>query len=133
MKEFVREYPTVNIEGKDYNLRELSLSEKNKLIGGLGDFIKDLAKNAFFKKNDDGGITFNFIDEISLAELNIDNIILGAIDILPELLKLAVPDFKDWDNLPESESRAVLIKAIEVQDFKGFIANFFSLGMAIFR
>ena len=133
MKEFVREYPTVNIEGKDYNLRELSLSEKNKLIGGLGDFIKDLAKNAFFKKTDDGGISFNFIDEISLAELNIDKIILGAIDILPELLKLAVPDFKDWDNLPESESRAVLIKAIEVQDFKGFIANFFSLGTAIIR
>lgn len=133
MKEFVREYPTVNIEGKDYNLRELSLSEKNKLIGGLGDFIKDLAKNAFFKKTDDSGISFNFIDEISLAELNIDKIILGAIDILPELLKLAVPDFKDWDNLPESESRAVLIKAIEVQDFKGFIANFFSLGTAIIR
>lgn len=133
MKDFVRKYPTVNIEGKDYNLRELSLSEKNKLIGGLGEFIKDLAKNAFFKKSDDGGISFNFIDEISLAELNIDKIILGAIDILPELLKLAVPDFKDWDNLPESESRAILIKAVEVQDFKGFIANFFSLGTAIFR
>lgn len=133
MKDFVRKYPTVNIEGKDYNLRELSLSEKNKLIGGLGEFIKDLAKNAFFKKSDDGGISFNFIDEISLAELNIDKIILGAIDILPELLKLAVPDFTDWDNLPESESRAVILKAVEVQDFKGFIANFFSLGMAIFR
>lgn len=133
MKDFVREYPTVNIEGKDYNLRELSLSEKNKLIGGLGDFIKDLARNAFFKKSDDGGISFNFIDEISLAELNIDKIIFGAVNILPELLKLAVPDFKDWDNLPESESRAVLIKAVEVQDFKGFIANFFSLGTAIIR
>lgn len=133
MKEFVREYPTVNIEGKDYNLRELSLSEKNKLIGGLGDFIKDLARNAFFKKSDDGGISFNFTDEISLAELNIDKIILGAVNILPELLKLAVPDFKNWDNLPESESRAVLIKAVEVQDFKGFIANFFSLGTAIIR
>lgn len=133
MKEFVREYPTVNIEGKDYNLRELSLSEKNKLIGGLGDFIKDLARNVFFKKSDDGGISFNFTDEISLAELNIDKIILGAVNILPELLKLAVPDFKDWDNLPESESRAVLIKAVEVQDFKGFIANFFSLGTAIIR
>ena len=133
MKDFVREYPTVNIEGKDYNLRELSLAEKNKLIGGLGDFIKDLARNVFFKKSDDGGISFNFTDEISLAELNIDKIILGAVNILPELLKLAVPDFKDWDNLPESEARAVLIKAVEVQDFKGFIANFFSLGTAIIR
>lgn len=133
MKDFVREYPTVNIEGKDYNLRELSLSEKNKLIGGLGEFVKDLAKNAFFKKNDDGDISFNFVDEISLAELNIDKIILSAVNVLPELLKLAVPDFKDWDNLPESETRAILLKAVEIQDFKGYIANFFSLGTAIIR
>lgn len=133
MKEFVREYPTVNIEGKDYNLRELSLSEKINLIGGLGDFIKNFAKNAFFKKSDDGGISFNFIDEISLAELDIDKIILGAVNILPELLKLAVPDFTDWDNLPESESRAVLLKAVEIQDFKGFVFNFFSVGTAIIR
>ena len=133
MKEFVREYPTVNIEGKDYNLRELSLSEKINLIGGLGDFIKNFAKNAFFKKSDDGGISFNFIDEISLAELDIDKIILGAVNILPDLLKLAVPDFTDWDNLPESESRAVLLKAVEIQDFKGFVFNFFSVGTAIIR
>ena len=131
MKDFVREYETVNIEGRDYNIRELSLAEKNKLIGGIGDFIKDIARNAFFKKNDDGGLSFNFIDEISLAELNIDKIILSAVDILPELLKLSVPDFKEWDNLPESETRAVLLKAVNVQDFKGYIANFFSLATAI--
>ena len=123
----------MSIQGKEYTLRELSLSEKISIIGGLGDFIKDLAKNAFFKKSDDGGITFNFIDEISLAELNIDKIILGAVNILPELLKFSVPDFNDWENLPESESRAVLLKAIELQDFKGFIVNFFSLGTAIIR
>lgn len=133
MEKLTSEKVVVSIQGKEYTLRELSLAEKINIIGGLGDFIKDLAKNAFFKKSDDGGIAFNFIDEISLAELNIDKIILGAVNILPELLKLAVPDFKDWDNLPESESRAVLIKAIEVQDFKGFIANFFSLGTAIIR
>ena len=133
MKEFVREYITVNIEGNDYNIRELSLAEKIKLFGGLGDFIKDIARNAFFRKNDDGGISFNLIDEISLAELNIDKIILGAVNILPELLKLSVPDFNDWDNLPESETRAVLLKAVELQDFKGFIANFFLVGTAIIR
>ena len=133
MKEFVREYPTVNIDGKDYNLRELSLSEKNKLIGGLRESIKKVTQNIFFKKKEDGGLTIDYVDEISFAELDFDKIILGAIELLPELLKLAVPDFKDWDNLPESESRAVLIKAIEVQDFKGFIANFFSLGTAIIR
>ena len=133
MKDFVREYETVNIEGKDYNIRELSLAEKNKLISGIGDFIKDIARNAFFKKNDDGGLSFNFIDEISLAELNIDKIILSAVDILPELLKLSVPDFNDWDNLPESEARSILLKTVQVQDFKGYIANFFSLANAIIR
>ena len=133
MKEFVREYNTVNIEGRDYNMRELSLAEKINIIGGLGDFIKDIARNAFFRKNDDGGISFNFIDEISLAELNIDKIILSAVNILPELLKLSVPDFNDWDNLPESETRSILLKVVEAQDFKGFIANFFSLGTTIIR
>ena len=133
MKEFVREYITVNIEGNDYNIRELSLAEKIKLIGGLEDFIKNIARNAFFRKNDDGGITFNLIDEISLADLNIDKIILDAVNILPELLKLSVPDFNEWDNLPESETRVVLLKAVEAQDFKGFIANFFSVGTTIIR
>ncbi|MBQ3456971.1 MAG: hypothetical protein IJG36_11070 [Synergistaceae bacterium] len=133
MKDLTRDKVCANIQGKEYQLRELSLSEKNKLIGGLGEFINNIAKNAFFKKSDDGGISFNFIDEISLAELNIDKIILGAVNILPELLKLAVPDFNDWDNLPESESRALLLKVIELQDFKGYITNFFSLGTAIIR
>ena len=133
MKDFVREYNTVNIEGNDYNIRELSLTEKIKLIGGLGDFIKNIARNAFFRKNDDGGITFNLIDEISLADLNIDKIILDVVNVLPELLKLSVPDFNEWDNLPESETRAVLLKAVEAQDFKGFIANFFSVGTTIIR
>ena len=133
MKDFVREYNTVNIEGNDYNIRELSLTEKIKLISGLGDFIKNIARNAFFRKNDDGGITFNLIDEISLADLNIDKIILDAVNILPELLKLSVPDFNEWDNLPESETRVVLLKAVEAQDFKGFIANFFSVGTTIIR
>ena len=131
MEKLVREKVVASIQGKEYTLRELSLAEKISIIGRLGDFIKDIAKNAFFKKSDDGGITLNFIDEISLAELNVDKIILGAVNILPELLKLSVPDFTDWDNLPESEARSVLLKAIEIQDFKGFIINFFSLGTAI--
>lgn len=131
MSDFVREYSTVNIEGNDYRIRELSLAEKNKIIGGLGEFIRNIARNAFFKKTNDGGISFNFVDEISLAELNIDKIILSAVNILPDLLKLAVPDFKDWDSLPESESREILRTAVEIQDFKGYIANFFSLGKTI--
>lgn len=131
MSDFVREYPTVNIEGNEYSLRELSLAEKNKLLGGLGEFVRNIARNAFFKKNDEGGISFNFVDEVSLADLNIDKIILSAVNILPELLKLAVPDFQEWDSLPESESRDILRSVIDIQDFKGYIANFFSLGKMI--
>lgn len=131
MSDFVREYPTVNIEGNEYRLRELSLAEKNKLLGGLGEFVRNIARNAFFKKNDEGGISFNFVDEVSLADLNIDKIILSAVNILPELLKLAVPDFQEWDSLPESESRDILRSVIDIQDFKGYIANFFSLGKMI--
>lgn len=131
MSDFVREYPTVNIEGNEYRLRELSLAEKNKLLGGLGEFVRNIARNAFFKKNDEGGISFNFVDEVSVADLNIDKIILSAVNILPELLKLAVPDFQEWDSLPESESRDILRSVIDIQDFKGYIANFFSLGKMI--
>ena len=133
MDKLVREKVVASIQGKEYQLRELSLSEKIKLFGSIGDFIKDIAKNAFFKKNDDGGISFSLIDEISLAELNIDKIILSAVNVLPELLTLAVPDFKDWDNLPESETRPVLFKVVEIQDFKGFFSNFISLATTVIR
>lgn len=133
MDKLIRDKVCINIQGNEYQLRELSLAEKINLIGGIGDSIRDIAKNAFFKKNDNGGISFTFTDEISLAELNIDKIILRAVNILPELLKLSVPDFNEWDNLPESETRSVLLKAVETQDFKGFISNFFSVGTAIFR
>lgn len=133
MEKLVRERVVVSIQGKEYTLRELSLAEKINIIGGLGESIKKITQNIFFKKNDDGGLKIDFIDEISFAEIDIDKIILGAVNILPELLKLSVPDFNDWDNLPESEARAVLLKAVEIQDFKGFAFNFFSLGKAIIR
>lgn len=133
MDKLIRDKVCINIQGNEYQLRELSLAEKINLIGGIGDSIRDIAKNAFFKKNDNGGISFTFTDEISLAELNIDKIILRAVNILPELLKLSVPDFNEWDNLPESETRSILLKVVETQDFKGFISNFFSVGTAIFR
>ena len=133
MEKLSREKVVVSIQGKEYTLRELSLAEKINIIGGIGESIKKITQNIFFKKNDDGGLKIDFVDEISFAEIDIDKIILGAVNILPELLKLSVPDFNDWDNLPESEARAVLLKAIELQDFKGFIINFFSLGTAIIR
>ena len=127
MNNLVKDNISVNIAGKDYKVRELSLAQKIKLIGNIGEFIRDIAKNAFFKKNEAGNIIFSFSDEISLAELNIDKIILTSVGVLPELLALSVPDFNDWDNLPESDTRNVLNDVLKVNDFKGFIANFFSL------
>ena len=133
MKEFVREDVFVDIQGKQYKVRELSLSQKIKLLSDVGEYIRDILNHAFFRKNENGGLSFSFDDEISLADLNIDKIILCSVEAVPELLRLAVPDFKGWDNLPESESREALIKLIEVQDFKGFVANFFSAGTSLFR
>ena len=133
MKEFARKNIVVNILGNDYTVRELSLAQKISLLSDIGSFIRDLAKNAFFKKNDKGGIFFDYIDEVSLAELNIDKIILGFIGLTPELLKLSIPDFSDWDNLPESETRDILRTVINVNDFKGFITNFFFQAKEIIR
>ena len=123
----------VTILGKDYPVRELSLAQKNKLLGGIGNIIQSIAKHAFFKKNNDGGISFSFDDEVGLDTLNIDSLIISSLNALPDLLALAVPDFKNWDNLPESESREALKVALDVQDLKGYFANFFSLFMSIIR
>ena len=123
----------VTILGNEYPVRELSLAQKNKLLGSIGELIQSIAKHAFFKKNNDGGFSFCFDDEVGLDQLNIDKIILSAVDVLPQLLPLAVPDFKDWDHLPESQSREALQKAIHVQDLKGYFSSFFSVFMTVFR
>ena len=85
MKEFAEKDIKVKISGEEYQIKELSLAQKIKIIGGIAEFIRDIAKNAFFKKSDNGSLTFNFIDEISLAELNVDKIIMNTLDVLPEL------------------------------------------------
>ena len=133
MKEFLQEDFSVQIQGKEYKLRELSLAQKIKILSPITSFIQDLAKHTFFKKTEEGKILFNFFDEVSLAELNIDKIILSSIDIIPELLAMSIPDFKDLDKLPESETREALSKIIEINDFKGFIANFISLAAKVIR
>ena len=133
MDEFVHKNVVVKILGKEYPVRELSLAQKNKLLSVVGEFIRDIAANAFFKKDNDGALHFNFVDEVSLAELNIDKIILSSIDATPELLRLSIPDFNDWDNLPESASREALLTSIQTQDFKGYIGNFFSAATNLIR
>ena len=133
MDEFVHKNVVVKILGKEYPVKELSLVQKNKLLSVVGEFIRDIAAHAFFRKDNDGGLHFNFADEVSLAELNIDKIILSSIDATPELLRLSIPDFKDWDNLPESASREALLTSIQTQDFKGYIGNFISAATNLIR
>ena len=123
----------VTILGKDYPVRELSLAQKNKLLGGIGEIIRSIAKHAFFKKDGNGGFSFSFDDEVGFDTLNIDSLIISSINALPDLLALAIPDFNEWDNLPESEAREALKIAVQVQDLKGYFANFFSLFLNITR
>ena len=134
MKELLEKNQTVTIQGKEYKLREMSLAEKIKILDVVGDFIKDITKHAFFKKVEGSSTPKFFLDdEIGLDALNIDKIILSSVQALPEILKLSVPDFTDWQNLPESQSREILKDVLEINDFKGFIANFISLATAIIR
>ena len=123
----------VTILGNEYPVRELSLAQKNKLLGGIGEIIRSIAKHAFFKKDGKGGFSFSFDDEVGFDTLNIDSLIISSINALPDLLALAIPDFNEWDNLPESEAREALKIAVQVQDLKGYFANFFSLFLNITR
>ena len=61
MNEFAEKNVTTKILGAEYKVKELSLAQKIKIFGGVSEFIRDIAKNAFFKKNDNGNIVFNFI------------------------------------------------------------------------
>ena len=134
MNELLEKNQTVTIQGKEYKLREMSLAEKIKILGVVGDFIKDITKHAFFKKVEGSSTPkFFYDDEIGFDTLNIDKIILYSVQALPEILKLSVPDFTDWDNLPESQSREILKSVLQINDFKGFIANFISLATALIR
>lgn len=133
MKEAIQDFHTVEILGNEYKIHELTLAEKIKLLAPIEDTLRDIAKNTFFKKTDNKSILFDFNDEVSLADLNIDKILVYFIQQLPEILKLSVPDFNDWENLAESQSREAVKKILQVNDFKGFIANFISLGTAIFQ
>ena len=133
MKEILQSNETVTIQDKEYKVRELSLAEKIKLLAQIEDTLRNIAKSTFFKKREDKSIFVDWNDEISFADINLDKILVYFIQQLPEILRLSVPDFTDWDNLPESQSRELRVKVLKVNDFKGFIANFILLGTALFQ
>ena len=130
--EFAPEKRTVKIRGQEYVLRELSLAEKIRVVGPIGEFINEMVSHVFIRKDGSGGIKVEIPDTLSVAELKVDKALMSSANALPEILAMSVPDFKDWDNLSESETREPLTAVMEVNDFAGFVVNFISLaGKAI--
>ena len=130
--EFAPGKRTVKIRGQDYALREMSLAEKIRVVGPIAEKLNETIKAIGLKKTGKGGVGLDIPERFSLGDLNIDQVLMGSIAALPEILKLSVPDFKDWDNLSESETREPLVAVMEINDFWGFVVNFISLaGRAI--
>ena len=130
--EFAPEKRTVTIRGKEYALRELSLAQKIRVVGPVAEFINDMVSHVFIRKDGSGGIKIEVPDTLSIADLKVEKVLTSSAEALPEILALSVPDFKEWDNLSESETRQPLAEVMEVNDFAGFVVNFISLaGKAI--
>ena len=130
--EFAPEKRTVTIRGQKYALRELSLAQKIRVVGPVAEFINEIVRNVFIRKDGSGGVKVEVPDNLSVAELKVDKVLISSANALPEILALSVPDFKDWDNLSESETREPLSEVMEINDFAGFVVNFISLaGKAI--
>ena len=130
--EFAPEKRKVTIRGQKYALRELSLAEKIRVVGPIGEFINEMACHVFIRKDGNGSIKVEIPDTLSVAELKVDKVLMSSANALPEILALSVPDFRDWENLSESETREPLAAVMEINDFAGFVVNFISLaGKAI--
>lgn len=132
-EEFVDKKRLVKICGQDYLLKELSLAQKIKVIGCIAEQIGDITKNILIRKDGKGGVKIEIPENLNLADLNIETILISSINALPEILALSIPDFKGWDTLPESDTREALLSAMEINDFAGFIANFMSLAGSAIR
>jgi hypothetical protein len=130
--EFTPEKRTVTIRGQKYTLRELSLAQKIRVVGPVAEFINEIVRNVFIRKDSSGGIKIDIPDTLSIADLKVDRVLMSSVEALPEILALSVPDFKEWDNLSETETRQPLAAVMEINDFAGFVVNFISLaGKAI--
>ena len=53
--EFVPEKRTVKIRGQDYALREMSLAEKIRVVGPIGEFINEMVSHVFIRKDGTNG------------------------------------------------------------------------------
>lgn len=65
--------------------------------------------------------------------MQIETVLMRSARTLKAILEKSIPDFTDWDNLPESQTREPLKAAVEVNDFLGFLLNFIHLGARAIR
>lgn len=133
-EEFVPEKRTVMIRGQEYPLREMSLSEKIKVLGPIAEALNDAVKVIGLKRSEGGGgFGIDVPEKFSLADLQIETVLMRSALTLQPILEKSIPDFTDWDSLPESETREPLKAAVEVNDFLGFLLNFIHLGAKAIR
>ena len=132
--EFVPEKRTVTIRGQEYPLREMSLSEKIKVLGPIAEALNEAVKVIGLKRSESGGgVGIDIPEKFSLADLQIETVLMRSALTLQSILEKSIPDFTDWDSLPESETREPLKAAVEVNDFLGFLLNFIHLGAKAIR
>lgn len=132
--EFVPEKRTVTIRGQEYPIREMSLSEKIDVLGPIAEALNEAVKVIGLKRSESGGgFGIDVPERFSLADLQIEAVVIRSAKTLKAILEKSIPDFTDWDSLPESQTREPLKAAIEVNDFLGFLLNFIHLGASAIR
>ena len=133
-EEFVPEKRTVTIRGEEYTIREMSLSEKIDVLGPIAEALNEAVKVIGLKRSEGGGgFGLDVPERFSLSDLQIEAVVIRSAKTLKAILEKSIPDFKDWDNLPESQTREPLKVAVEVNDFLGFLLNFIHLGASAIR
>lgn len=133
-EEFVPEKRTVTIRGQEYLLREMSLSEKIDVLGPIAEALSEAVKVIGLKRSEGGGgFGLDVPERFSLSDLQIEAVVTRSAKTLKAILEKSIPDFADWDNLPESQTREPLKAAVEVNDFLGFLLNFIHLGASAIR
>ena len=114
-EEFVPEKRTVTIRGQEYTIREMSLSEKIDVLGPIAEALNEAVKVIGLKRSEGGGgFGIDVPERFSLSDLQIEAVVIRSAKTLKAILEKSIPDFADWDNLPESQTREPLKAAVEV-------------------
>lgn len=133
IKVFAPEKVTVTIRGQEYIVRELSFVEKVEVLGPLSEMLSNALKVIKFGKDENDRFKMNVPEGFTLGDINIGGMILSGLNAIPKLLAKSIPEFEDWDNLPESESREAISKALAKNDLGGFIVNFIMAAVRVIR